>query len=208
MSKLARVVETAIMLADSGVTKLPPSVLAIKGHGSKKVSIFLNALCCQIHDCRYLEMGTFAGRSLAAAAWGNTGVYMGVDKLQWLGSTVSFDSTEHLKEELKSSLRLCASSNVGVIESDFRLFKPEFDAYDVFFYDADHGYEATRDGTAMMLPYLKPGVLIMDDYHSHAKSSLVQQGMLEALAGAKVEKSWELTPKRGWHTGIYVAVIG
>ena len=91
-------------------------------------------------------------------------------------------------------------------ESDFRLYTPELPAYDVFFYDADHGYEATRDGIVKMLPYLKPGVVIVDDYLTHARSSLVQQGTLEALGQARVAKSWTLEGKP-WHTGLYVAVV-
>jgi predicted O-methyltransferase YrrM len=205
VSDLVKTVELAISLETS---RLPESVLSIKGHGSKNVSHFFNNLCAMIRDCRYLEFGTFAGRSLAAAAWGNTGVYRGVDKLQWLGSSIRFDSTEHLKSTLASSVALCLGSNVGVIESDFRLYEPELYSYDVFFYDADHGYEATRDGIAKMLPSLKPGVLIVDDYLTHAKATLTQQGTQDALKGHNVEKSWTMTPKQGWHTGVYIAVIG
>lgn len=203
MSDLVQIVDAALAARK---TKLPSNVLDIKGHGSPLISCFFNTLCAQIPDCRYLEFGTFAGRSLAAAAYGNTGVYRGVDKLQWTGSTVKFDSVEHLKSTLASSLALCRGSNVGVIESDFRRFTPEFPAYDVFFYDADHGYEATRDGISMLLPYLTPGVLIVDDYMTHGKSSLIQQGTMEALANAPVAKTWTLSDK-GWHTGLFVAVI-
>jgi methyltransferase family protein len=204
VSNLVRVVETALVNSLRGTTKLPPSVLEIKGHGSKRISMFFNDLCAQIPGCRYLEFGTFAGRSLAAAAYGNAGSYRGVDKLQWTGSTVRFDSTDHLKSTLASSLSLCRGADVGVVEADFRLFTPG--PADVFFYDADHGYEATRDGILMMLPFLKPGVVIVDDYLTHAKSTLVQKGTLEALAQARVEKTWTLAGK-DWHTGLYVAVV-
>lgn len=204
---LVEIVESALDFAKPASPRLPESVLSIKGHGSQAVSLFLNELCSMIPGCRYLEFGTFAGRSLAAAAYGNTGVYRGVDKLQWTGSSVKFDSPEHLKRELASSIALCHGSDIGVTEADFRLYKPEFGEYDVFFYDADHGYEATRDGIAMMLPYLKPGIVIVDDYLTHAKATLIQQGTVEALAKANVAKSWTLTPKGGWHTGIYVAVV-
>jgi predicted O-methyltransferase YrrM len=202
--QLISVVNTALEFVATPL--LPESILGIPGHGSPAVSTLFNAICHLIPECRYLEFGTFAGRSLAAAAYGNAGVYRGVDKLQWTGSTVKFDSVEDLKATLASSLALCRGSNVGVIESDFRRFTPEFPAYDVFFYDADHGYEATRDGILMLLPYLKPGVLIVDDYMTHGKSSLIQQGTMEALASANVAKTWTLAGK-GWHTGLFVAVI-
>ena len=200
---LVEIVDRSLSMDGS---RLPESVLNVKGHGSRSISDLFNNICAQIHDCRYLEFGTFAGRSLAAAAWGNVGHYRGVDKLQWLGSTVKFDSREHLKATLASSIALCLGSNVGVTESDFRLYTPELPAYDVFFYDADHGYEATRDGIVKMLPYLKPGVVIVDDYLTHARSSLVQQGTLEALGQSRVAKSWTLEGKP-WHTGLYVAVV-
>src|SRR5690349_15793495 len=171
MRNLVPVVEAGLDAARA-TSYLPASILEIRGHGSTAISTLFNHVCAQIPECRYLEFGTFAGRSLAAAAYGNTGVYRGVDKLQWTGSTVKFDSVEHLKSTLAASLALCVGSNVGVIESDFRRFTPELPAYDVFFYDADHGYEATRDGIRMLLPYLKPGVLIVHDYLTHGTASL------------------------------------
>lgn len=202
---LVRLVDSSLATPKS---HLPEAVLEIKGHGSARVSHFFNNLCSMIPGCRYLEFGTFTGRSLVSASWGNAGVYRGVDKLQWLGSSVRFESVEALKSQLARNLSLAQGSDVGVTEADFRLYTPEQPAYDVFFYDADHGYEATRDGILMMLPYLKPGVLIVDDYLTHSKATLVQQGTVDALAQANVLKSWTLTPKNGWHTGLFVAVVG
>jgi hypothetical protein len=206
MNQLVTAVDMALSKVADGSHTLPDEIIGIKGHGTAQVSAFFNALCSQIVGCRYLEFGTFAGRSLAAAAYSNTGVYRGVDKLQWLGSTVKFDSHEHLKSTLASSIAMCEGSNVGVVESDFRRYTPELDRYDVFFYDADHGYEATRDGIEMMLSRLKPGVVIVDDYLSHARSTLVQQGTREALSKVSVAKAWTLAGK-SWHTGLYVAVV-
>ena len=207
VSNLVEIVEQAIDSANRNESKLSPEVLRVRGHGTVRMSHFINALCGLIPDCRYLEFGTFAGRSLAAAAYKNVGTYRGVDKFQWTGSSITFANTAALKSTLAASLALCVGSNVGAIESDFRLFKPELDAYDVFFYDADHGYEATRDGILQMSPWLRPGVVIVDDYLTHGKSELVKKGTLEAVAKSTVVKQWVLSGAQGWHTGLYVAVI-
>ena len=76
---LVDVVENSLKTAQSGVSVLPKSVIEIKGHGTNIVSTFFNTICGWIPDCRYLEFGTFAGRSLAAAGYGNDGNYRGVD---------------------------------------------------------------------------------------------------------------------------------
>lgn len=210
--ELVERVEAAIAVADSGKHPLPDAVYKIRGHGSAKVSTFLNTLCGSIADCRYLEFGTFTGRSLVAAAYGNAGSYTGVDKLQWLGSSIKFSTLADLKEYLSQNLKLLHAPALpnptppyAVLEMDTAFYKPEGN-YDVFFYDADHSYEPTRDGIKLLLPYMKPGVLIVDDFLSHRKSPQIQQGTAHALIAPPV-KEWTLHPKQGWHTGIYVAVI-
>lgn len=206
MPDLIHIVDQSIVMSEQ--KRLPVSVLGLRGHGTGRVSNFFNALCSQIPDCRYIEFGTFAGRSLAAAAFGNSGSYTGVDKLQWTGSSVRFKSTEKLKQYLASSVALCQGSNVGVVEDDFRLYEPTLDAYDVFFYDADHSLEATKEGIEKMLSRLKPGVVIVDDYLTHASSHGIRKGTAEALSRASVKKTWVLEGGKGWHTGLFVAVVG
>ena len=209
---LINMVEWSIEAADKGETILPKSVLAIRGHGSYKVSVFLNHLCKNMPFCQYLEFGTFTGRSLVAAAFGNHGSYIGVDKLQWLGSTIRFDSMEQLKDTLTNNLKLIHQGptvpTYKVLEMDYHNFPSGAMSYDVFFYDADHSYQGTKDGIEKILPHLKPGVLIVDDYTTHAKSKEIQSATHEILDNAIVHKEWTLSAKQGWHTGLFVAVIG
>lgn len=192
---------------------LPQNVLDIRGHGSAKVSNFLNHLCKSIPDCQYLEFGTFTGRSLVAAAYNNAGVYTGVDKLQWLGSSIKFESTTQLKDTLANNLKLIHRGEqvppYRVLEMDYHNFPTGQMKYDVFFYDADHSYKGTKEGIEMMLPYLKPGILIVDDFITHAKSKEVQEATYETLANSSMRTvaGYRLSHKDGWHTGLYVAVI-
>lgn len=197
-------VEQAVKAADAGNTKLPEEVLGIYGHGSRKVSIFFNTLCESIPDCRYLEFGTFTGRSLVAAGYGNTGLYTGVDKLDWLGSSVRFPDVETLHQYLIGNLWMCRP-NGQVLMMDTKDFQPKQDV-DVFFYDADHSYQPTYDGIKKLLPWLKPGILIVDDFQTHPKSQQIQQAVFEAVS-VPYERAWYLPPTEGWHTGLYVAVI-
>lgn len=208
--ELVERVEAAIAVADSGKHPLPDAVYKIRGHGSAKVSTFFNVLCGSIPDCRYLEFGTFTGRSLVAAAYGNTGSYTGVDKLQWLGSSLRFSTIADLKEYLSQNLKLLHSGPnptppYAVLEMDTAFYKPEGN-YDVFFYDADHSYQPTLDGIKLLLPNLKPGVLIVDDYQTHRKSPQIQQAVHDVMPWP-TKYSWNLAAKAGWHTGIFIAVV-
>ena len=210
--ELVERVEAAIQTADAGKHTLPNSVLKIRGHGSAKVSTFLNTLCGSITDCRYLEFGTFTGRSLVAAAYGNLGSYTGVDKLQWLGSTIRFPDTASLKQYLSDNLKMLHAPDLpnptppyAVLEMDTAYYKPEGN-YDVFFYDADHSYQPTYDGIKLLMPHLKPGVVIVDDYETHRKSPEIVKAVHDVMPWP-TEHSWNLRSKQGWHTGIFVAVI-
>ncbi len=207
---LETIVEQAIAKSAEKDTKLPASVIDAPGYGSKRISKFLNALCASIPGCRYLEFGTFAGRSLSAAAYGNAGSYRGVDNGAGVGNVPGlghmFPNPQDGRVALEKALALCAGSDVAVVTSDFRAFKPE-SAYDVFFYDADHRYEPTRDGIAMVLPSLTPGVLVVDDYVTYNTSDQIKRGTWEALASKKVVKDWVLGPDGWGHTGLFVAVV-
>lgn len=206
--ELVKDVEDAITKANAGVTKLSAAALSIRGHGSKKMSIFLNELCGAIPECNYLEFGVFTGRSLVAAASGNQGSYVGVDRLTWLGSTIRFESVENLKTYLAINLALIPvpKPHYAVLEMDTARYKPEGN-YDVFFYDADHDYAPTRDGIQLILPHLKPGVLIVDDFLTHHKSPQIQQAVAHTVQASGFVKEWILERDQGWHTGLYVAVV-
>jgi predicted O-methyltransferase YrrM len=210
---LVEYVEIAIGAADRHLTKLPEAAFRIRGHGSTKVSIFLNELCELIGETNYLEFGVFTGRSLVAAASGNQGRYTGVDRLNWLGSSIRFRSVEDLKAYLSQSLTIIPrdaehpAPAYAVLEMDFKNYTPPAPNIDVFFYDADHDYAPTRDGIKQILPYMKPGVLIVDDFLAHKKSPQIQQAVAHTVQSSGFVKEWTLTSKQGWHTGLYVAVV-
>lgn len=140
-------------------TRLTTKVLDIPGFLPIDTLQFLNDVCSH-GDCQYLEFGTWAGRSVCAAASGNTGTFTGVDLFEgWPGWT---NDTGTKSVWPAQRAQMVEMPNVRYVESDFRAYKPR-GPVNVFLYDADHGADATRDGIVQVAPYLNPGLLLVDD---------------------------------------------
>jgi hypothetical protein len=226
VEELRHAVEVARLAADapSETDRLPDAVADWHGYGTRPMSVFLNALCRQVPRCRYVEFGSFAGRSLLAAAYGNAGHFTGADDHRWLGQGArKFDSRALLLAKLADAVRLAQDSPVPrgdqgqaqtrVVEVRtmdvatmvrVRSVVPERHAVDVFFYDAGHAADETRAGVEAMAQFLRPGILLMDDYRS-SKWPEVKPGALAGISGAglTVHAHWELP----YHTGVGAWVV-
>jgi hypothetical protein len=196
--------------------RLPEWVQKIRGWGTTRVSAFLNALCS--HDeTHYLEFGTYCGRSLCAAAYGNTGVFTGVDNFTQGFSLPRDTILSVVKANVDRVLAECRPScqggpedcglhlTVQVKQGDCLAIPPP--AADVFFLDADHSFEATRAGVAFGLSYGN-SVLVVDDYRDGGYPD-VAGGVWAGLYDAKavVHREWTLRREDGWHAGLFVGVV-
>lgn len=204
--QLVQQVAKAIRMSDRPA--LPEWILTLPGFGTPRVSSLLNALCA--HDsCRYLEFGTLMGRSLCAAAYRNpTGWFIGVDNFSEL---TPLEAEPKLRTHLQDMIDLHASRNILFLKMDWRTFQgwPRT-KFDVFFYDAGHTYEDTRDALIHVAPMLaNPAVVIIDDWEVPNWAGHVESGTWEGLAVAKlkVRHDWELRKADGWHEGLWVGIV-
>lgn len=226
VGQLIDAVDLAISDAERGVTELPREVLEAPGTGSDKISIFFHSLCRRIQPTSYLEFGTFLGRSLVAAAWGNEGMYVGVDPHLWLGPRPEehrpsrhgqycpkqFGTPKELVEVLNRTVAMANRENpmhARVFSMPWQTFcLADGMRWDVCFYDGDHTYEQTRDGVAAMVKMLRPGVLIVDDYSWDRVRRGVVDGIESVVSLDLIHHSRELPRRSGWHQGLGVWVLG
>jgi hypothetical protein len=107
----------------------------------------------------YVEVGSYKGRSLAAAMRGNAGDFVGIDNWRMDGGG---------RAELLDNLARLNLPAPTVLEGDFRdvlrggaLAGRRVGAY---FYDAAHDFESQLDGLRLIEPYLADeALLIVDD---------------------------------------------
>lgn len=207
---LVEAVEIARLTADATSPykeqPLPNIVTDWHGYGTRPMTLFLNTLCRRIPSCRYVEFGSFAGRSLLAAAYGNAGTFTGVDDHRWLGQGArKFETRAALLAKLTAAVELARSpdNTVQMVTADVTGLGLVGEA-DVFFYDAGHNAAETRDGIVSMARALKPGVLLMDDFQS-SKWREVPVGTVAGLRDArlKIHRHWALP----YHTGVGVWVV-
>lgn len=169
------VADAMFPIETNGVVKtgLTMEVINLPGFTMMPAMQFLNRLCSH-GDCQYLEFGTWAGRSLCAAASNNTGRFVGVDLFEgWPGWQ---DDTGRQKVWPAQRKQMIHPPNVEYVEADFRTYKPS-GPLNVFLYDADHSIEATKEGILQIAPFLSPGVLLVDDCYWPSVREGINQAM-------------------------------
>jgi hypothetical protein len=186
--------------------RLPTEILAIRGLGTApgQRCALLNLLC-RVPGCRYLEFGSFMGQSLLAAAFQNSGSFVGVENFSQFTSVPARDA---LRRNLDRARGL-GCGDVSVQETDWR--ESAGGPVDVFFYDAEHDATSTRDALCLVAPNLvSSAVIVVDDWELPTWSGHVQSGVFEGWtrAGLKIVETWELERDKGWHEGVYVALVG
>jgi methyltransferase family protein len=178
-------------------TRLTKTVIDIPGFIPLETQYFLNEVCSH-GDCQYLEFGTWAGRSVCAAAVGNTGTFTGVDLFEGWTGWVNKEDGQEVWPFQRNQIR--EMPNVNYVTSDFRNYKPS-GPINVFLYDADHSAEATRDGIVQVAPYLNPGLLLVDDAYWPS----VQKGINDGLEASRLVVHLAQVLERG--EGFFAAVV-
>jgi predicted O-methyltransferase YrrM len=199
-------------IARAPAWKLSEKILAITSLGTAPARrcALLNLLCRMgglDGNCRYLEFGSFMGQSLLAAAWQADGSFRGVENFSQFTSLPARDT---LRANLARARELgCPSvTPASVQEIDWRRITCP-GPVDVFFYDAEHDADATRDALRLIAPWLAaPAVVVVDDWELPSWSGYVQSGVFQGLDGVRVIEQWELGRDEGWHEGVYVALVG
>ena len=108
----------------------------------------------------YVEVGTWHGTSLIAAAIGNDDAdFVGID---------DFSFRDGSRETLEANLARFGIERATIVEGDAFALVPSGVLGDrrvgVYYYDAAHGYEQQLEGLRMIEPYLaERALLIVDD---------------------------------------------
>jgi len=170
--------------------------LRMQMHGltSPKIAKIINyaVKCCDKNDA-YVEIGTFSGYSLIAAAYQNNIMCVGIDPLTIEKETCFYQvaEIEALKQKCRDSIEIgrnfIRNPNVIFLEKDFRTiekleFKPEDKKIAVLYIDGYHDVEQTKGAFNWAEPqFAKNAIIILDDLHMQE----VYQATLEMVGTGK-----------------------
>ena len=149
-------------------SKLPPEVLTIHGWTGNRIRHFLNNLG-GLPGVNYLEVGTFNGATITAAAYGNTGQFTTVD---------IDDATPALDANKKS---LGDKINIDFVQGDcWNVDIKRIPAgVNVYFFDGPHEKEDHAKALPYYLPWLADQfIFVVDDWEDEKK---VRAGTFEGI---------------------------
>ena len=204
-SSLARVQsETCSPLSDG--------VRQIEGMSGQKYRLLINQLVGSLPDARYLEIGSWAGSTAAAALCGNKVGALCIDNWsQFGGPREAFFA--NIKKVLTSDIRL------DVIESDFRAVDyNKIGAFNIYLFDGPHAEKDQYDGVMIAQPALtNPFILIVDDWNWSEVRLGTFQALLDARcrveASVEIRTTWDDTHPAlagrdsDWHNGYFIGVV-
>lgn len=186
----------------------------VEGMSSPKVCRFLNRLVAAMDPGeRYLEVGSWKGRTLLSAARHNAGrVCVGCDKFRIFGRYTGFGYKA--RRALKRNLERYAADRATIQFYDMpsaRFFRePRLDGpVGVYFYDGDHSYGGTRRSVAAGARWLSPrAVVLVDDWNVPR----IQSGANDGLRDAGVRVLWRRAlegdhTERTWWNGLGVFYV-
>jgi hypothetical protein len=168
-----RHIEHSFDQAERESSKLEPDVLGISGFCGVFTRHFYNNLCAY-PGCRYLEIGSWKGASVCAAAYRNDIEAVCIDN--WS----RFAEQGHPKPDFDRNVsRYCDGSKVRLVESDcFNVDMNGIGPFDVFLYDGDHSEQSHCRAIKHFYPCLSNlAVMIIDDWNWKR----VRNGTLKAL---------------------------
>ena len=185
-------VNIAIRGADNFASRLTADELAIEGMSSPKVRHFLRNLAAQ----NYLEVGSWKGSTVRAA-----GARQATCIDNWSG--FGGPRTEFIANTSGLPVTL-TDADAGTVD-----LKRLPNGVDVFFYDGDHGAEATEYTIRRMLPLLaREAALVVDDSNMPG----VVDAALRAVHGLTIVRRWDLPAAYNgdvgqWWNGLLVLAL-
>lgn len=206
-------VETAFQNAENETSKLTPEILSLLGMSGTYTRHFYNNLC-SMPNARYLEIGTWAGSTLASAMYENEMTCVAIDNWSEFGGP---------KEEFLQILeRYRGRNRVTFHEADCwspdiieRLRSMRFNLY---VYDGYHSEQAQYDALVKYLPCMDDTfVFVVDDWNTpearRGTERALQDAGVRVLWRNQIRLTWDdsHTPmdmaRRTWWNGIAVFVL-
>jgi hypothetical protein len=211
-SPQGRSLRESLQKATSGAVEIAEELRDIKGMSGLRYRALVNHLVHRLVDVRYLEIGSWAGSTLAAAMFGNQAGALCIDDWSEFGGP----RNEFL--ETVAALR-GADTKIDLIEQDFRKVDyRQIGIFDVYLFDGPHGQADHYDSISLVMPALDERfVLVVDDWNWRR----VRVGTLDALTdlSCTIECAVEIrtshddrhsrneSAARDWHNGYFIAVV-
>jgi hypothetical protein len=213
-SAFAAHVHAAFFKALALDSELPEWALRTPGMSGRKYRMLINALVGMTPDARYLEIGSWAGSTAAAAMYGQALKATCIDNWSEFGGPK--DAFVQVTNQARASGRV----DFAFIENDFR--KVDYGAigrYNLYLFDGPHLYQDQFDGVTLVQDALDAEhVLIVDDWNFRQ----VRDGTKHAFEaiGARLpfwveirttqddsHPTVALRENSEWHNGYFVGVV-
>jgi predicted O-methyltransferase YrrM len=170
------------------------------GLSSPKIAKIINyaCKCCDYGKEAYVEIGTYSGYTLAAAAYQNNTTCVGIDDLSMDDFFANDEWREQgrkdCREMIKKAMGLVKNKNVMFVEEDFRKidkleFKPDPRKIGVLYIDGFHSYEQTTQAFTWAEPqFADEAIVICDDvnlpqvYRAVVEQALTGKYVIDILA--------------------------
>lgn len=172
---LGAAILTAFEMTISGNFKVNDELLSILGMSGAGYRKLINNLAGIVEDCRYLEVGSWAGSTLCSAIFENKIKALAIDN--WS----QFDGPQHLFFYHLSRFT-SKDTAVSFINSDFRAAPYHLiGKYNVYLFDGPHEYQDQYDGLVLAKEALDDEIIfIVDDWNWPG----VRSGTMDAIADA------------------------
>ncbi|RPJ56242.1 MAG: hypothetical protein EHM12_10620 [Dehalococcoidia bacterium] len=214
--KQIEIVREAIMMAESGKSKLTKEILSLEGWSSDLNRHFLNNILeLRGKGCNYLETGTWKGSTFISAMYKNSNV-KGI-------AIENFCSGLDVKSAFIENTSIYLSDvNWELLEIDCKskVISDFTDKIDIYFYDGPHEHEDQRYAfTSMNKNLNNTFIAIIDDWNWEDVRKGTKQAFNEL--NYSVIKEWEYFPENAdiyqsskgdrqqgeWWNGMYIGVI-
>jgi hypothetical protein len=169
---------SARLAALRGETRLSEDALALPGLSDRSMRLLLNNLGAGIRT--YVEVGTYMGSTLIAAAYGNESLTaIGIDNFSERFATPEPDTD--IRHTLHGTVSRLAP-HARVIEADFKGLDPHTvpAEIDCFLYDGAHDYTSQHAGVVHFANrFADECILLIDDWNGEDVRNGTYQGLAE-----------------------------
>lgn len=182
--------ESSIQRAENGQSKLTSEILDLNGMSGTYTRHFYNNLC-SIPDIRYLEIGTWAGSTLASAMYKNEAKHVAIDNWsEFGGPREQFLKVFNLykgRNDASFHERDCWSPDL------IRTLEPV--KFNVYVYDGYHSEQAQYDALVKYLPCMDDTfIFIVDDWNAPE----ARNGTERAIRDTNVRVRWQNKIRLTW----------
>lgn len=209
-------VKEAFAKAEREESKLPPEIYQgglhrdgkLQGMSSPRVRHLLNNLC-DFEGVRYLEIGTYLGSTLIAAATNNEGIFAAIDNFQWnhgKAENTEITTRQALDENLT---RFEMKDKVHFVDAKcWEVDKSQLPSpFNVYFYDGDHSHECQKKALLEFIDLLADEfIFVVDDWQESGNN--VPSGTYKGIKEGGFEILYEMeAPNGAYHMGLGIFVL-